>query len=89
MKEIIWIGPLHTSLLFGAVTTAVTGVLTFILSAVPSILSSVPELWLTILFSWIYLTLAVGAGSFFSTALGCVIYNLLVPRVGGIKVTLR
>lgn len=76
-------------MLFGAVTTAVTGVLTFILSAVPSILSSVPELWLTILFSWIYLTLAVGAGSFFSTALGCVIYNLLVPRVGGIKVTLR
>ena len=85
MKEITYIGPLHTGLIFGLITAIVSLVMTFFYSVVPAILSASSYSIGSTVYMWLYFPVILGVSSFFSAMLACIVYNFIAKKFGGIK----
>ena len=87
MHEIKYIGPFQAGVIISLVTLLVVAITSLALSIIPMLVAG-KAINVTVILHWLYSILAAGAMAFFSTATGCVIYNFVAPKVGGVKIIL-
>ena len=88
MREITYIWPLQAAALASIVTAIIAAVTSFALSILPMLMSGANNASGDIMLYWLMTPLAAGATAFFSTAVGCITYNFVARKYGGVKIML-
>ena len=87
LREITYVGPLQAAVIISIVTAIVAAITSFALSVLPILVSGGAATAYTF-FYWLVIPLVAGATAFGSTAAGCIVYNFVARKFGGIKIVL-
>lgn len=87
MREITYISPLQSAIVISIVSVIVVTVSSFALSVLPALINGRGAIQ-NLLPYWLMTSLIAGATTFGSTFVGCVVYNFIARKFGGIKMML-